>query len=97
MIKEEFAKAATELSVIFSNMPIEMLDKIPDGFKKFISEIKSTSYIFEYNNKLKLDEQILLPETHGLLALVYVIYLCDEDQKKEFYEAYSKYQRSLNK
>ena len=95
MITNEINKAAKELEIVFQNMPNELLIKIPDEFQSFISEIKDNNHDFVYDKNLKLTEQNLLPKTQGLIALVYTIYLCDENEKKEFYKKYNKFQELL--
>lgn len=90
MVTKELSQAAVEINSIFENMSDDLLNKIPLEFKKFFKEIESTEYKFEYDKKLKLSEQKLLPMTQGLLSLIYIIYLCEEEEKEEFYKEFAK-------
>lgn len=88
MVNRELGNAAVEINEIFQNMSTELLNKIPNDFKEFLGKIANKEYKFEYNKALSLKEQKLLPKTQGILAIIYVLYLCDERDKQDFYKQY---------
>ena len=89
MVSREFTQAAVEINSIFENMSDDILSKIPVKIRNFFKEVASKDYIFNYDNSKSLDEQKILPKTKGILALLYRDYICDENDKAEFYEAYN--------
>ena len=91
MITEELRESAVELSVIFENTSVEVLNKIPNSFKEFINNIKSKDYIFTYNPNKKLVDQDIKPKTRGLIALIYQNYLCDEKRRDEYLKKCNEY------
>lgn len=84
MVTKELSEAAVEINSIFENMPIDLLNKIPQNLKDFFNEIASKDYKFEYDETIKLNEHKLLPRTQGILALIYRDYLCNEIEKEEY-------------
>ena len=86
MITKELSEAAVEMNYIFDNMSAEVLKKIPKSFRQFFKEIESKKYIFKYDKSKKLAEQKLLPETKGIIALMYRDYLCNEIEKQKYNE-----------
>ena len=90
MITKELSEAAVEINTIFENMAISLLDKIPENFRNFFIEIASENYKFEYNKLLSLKEQKLLPETKGILAIIYRDYLCNDVEKECYNKEYNR-------
>ena len=86
MISKGLSESAVEINCIFDNMSAETLNKIPNDFITFIRQISSKTYSFKYDKRKPLKEQQLLPETEGLIALIYRDYLCNENERKEYIE-----------
>lgn len=84
MITRELRESATELNVIFNNCSIEVLDKIPNKFRKFVEEIASDTYEFKYDATKKLNEQNLKPKTRKIIMLIYRDYLCSGKEREEY-------------
>lgn len=84
MITRELRESATELNVIFDNCSIEVLDKIPNKFRKFLKEIASDTYEFKYDATKKLNEQKLKPKTRKIIMLIYRDYLCSGKEREEY-------------
>ena len=84
MITRELRESATELNVIFDNSSIEVLDKIPNKFRKFLKEIASDTYEFKYDATKKLNEQKLKPKTRKIIMLIYRDYLCSGKEREEY-------------
>lgn len=84
MVNKELSEAAVEFNCILDNSAQEIIDKIPQKFIKFMRDIASTTYKFNYDKSKKLNEQDIKPETRGLISLVYQDYICSEDEKKGY-------------
>lgn len=84
MITKELSEAAVEINSIFENMSTDLLNKIPKSFKEFFTEIASKDYKFEYDKKISLSEQKLLPKTKGILAIIYRDYLCNDIEREKY-------------
>lgn len=86
MISKELSYSAVEINEIFNNMNRDILSKIPIKFINFFNEIASKDYSFHYDKNKSLENQVLLPKTKGILALIYRVYLCNEKEKAEYIE-----------
>ena len=84
MVTKELSEAAVEFNCILDNSSQEIIDKIPQKFIKFMRDIASTTYEFNYDKSKKLNEQDIKPETRGLISLVYQDYICSENEKKDY-------------
>ena len=84
MVTKELSEAAVEFNYILDNSSQEIIDKIPQKFIKFMRDIASTTYEFNYDKSKQLNEQDIKPETRGLISLVYQDYICSEDEKKDY-------------
>lgn len=84
MVTKELSEAAVEFNCILDNSSQEIIDKIPQKFIKFMRDIASTTYEFNYDKSKKLNEQDIKLETRGLISLVYQDYICSENEKKDY-------------
>lgn len=84
MVTKELSEAAVEFNCILKNASPEIIRKIPKSFISFMKNIASTTYKFDYDKSKKLNEQILKPETRGLISLVYSDYICNNKEKEEY-------------
>lgn len=90
---KEFKKVAVEINEIFNNLTIDVLNKIPLKIQKFFKENASDTYIFSYDKQKSLNEQNIKDRTRGVIAVLYRDYICDEDERKEFMDVYSDFNR----
>ena len=90
MVTKELREAAVEINSIFENMSIDLLNKIPQNFREFYNKIASKDYKFQYDKRVRLNEQKLLPKTKGILAFIYRDYLCDEIEKENYNKEYNR-------
>lgn len=90
MVTKELREAAVEINSIFENMSIDLLNKIPQNFREFFNKIASKDYKFQYDKRVRLNEQKLLPKTKGILAFIYRDYLCDEIEKEKYNKEYNR-------
>lgn len=84
MVTKELSEAAVEFNCILNNASPEIIRKIPKNFISFMKTIASTTYKFDYDKSKKMNEQILKPETRGLISLVYYNYICNDKEKEEY-------------
>ena len=91
MVTKELTETAAEINVIFDNLSIEILNKIPINVKEFFENIASNTYCFEYDKTKTLNQQELKPKTKGIIALLYRDYICDEAEKQEYIQEYNMY------
>ena len=83
MISNELRESAVELNAILANCSNEVLEKIPNKFKKFLKTIESDSYKFNYDTTKKLNEQNLKISTRRIIMLVYKDFICSKEEKEE--------------
>ena len=79
----EYKNTLCEVSVILKNMDKFLVSKIPENVKKKIEEDKSQNYKFEYNFNKGLSEQKMLKTTKLYLTMLFLRFLCTEEEKKE--------------
>ncbi len=83
-IQLKYARSFAEVYAIINQMPEEIKNKIPNAFKKIISEEKSK----EYNPSIEIpiDDTQLMPETIVIMGMIYRDFLAPEDEKIELLE-----------
>lgn len=90
-MKQEINEVAVELNSIFDNMSQDILNKIPLKIRNFFKNNASSTYSFEYDKTKSLNEQNIKDKTRGIIALLYRDYICDEAERKEYNDIYSKF------
>lgn len=83
-MKQEYAKAFTEVYEIFKLMPEELLNKIPKKFIEMIEEERDKEY--HPNIKEPIENEILQDETVVILSLIYRDFLCTGEERKKLQE-----------
>lgn len=86
MKDNEYRKAFKEVYEVLKFTDTELLEKVPNSFKRFIEENMDRQYNKKINTDLTLEEQKLSNETKEILALIYRSYWASEEEKAEFYE-----------
>ena len=79
----EMAKVFTEISEIFKYTSKDILDKIPKKLLETFEKKKDVNYKFKCDLSLGLENQLVMPETKDLIAMIYMNYCCSEEKKKE--------------
>lgn len=87
-MEEEINEVAVEINSIFSNMSINVLNKIPLKIRDFFKNNASSTYSFEYDKTKSLSEQNIKDKTRGIIALLYRDYICDDVERKEYNDLY---------
>ena len=85
MLDKNYQKALKEVDEVLKYTDSNLLEKIPNKFINFIHENMDNSYIININPNVKLNEQILLPETENILTLIYLSYWATNEEKEEYY------------
>lgn len=99
-VSEEYKIAATEVLSILEYLPQSEVDKIPNKFKEFLKENSISDYNPNFDYSLGLDKIELKHKTKLLLAMIYLNYICSEEERLEYNkilyqneETYQKYLR----
>lgn len=74
-------RANTEVLVILEKL--NMLDRIPENVLLNMRNNRDETWNFVYDDNFKLEEQNINKETATLLSSIYLMYICDEQKKKE--------------
>lgn len=93
MIQEKklvYNKALVELNEIIKHMDADLQNKIPEELKEEFIRKADKEYVFYYDEDMPLEEQDIMPETQGLLSVIYSNYLCQEEEKEKW-KAYDKF------
>ena len=94
-----FRKGISETLDILNHMEKEETDKIPNKFIKYLEENKLEDYTPEFDHSLELSQMNLSEETKDILAVIYMNYWCDAEEKKDYAEILkeneNKYQEEL--
>jgi len=93
-MEQEINEVAVEINSIFDNMSIDVLNKIPSKIRNFFKNNASSTYSFEYDKTKSLNEQNIKDKTRGIIALLYRDYVCNDVERKEYNDIYTKF---LNK
>ena len=84
MLSIEYSEALSEIDDIFEHLDIELLNKIPQKFKNFVSSNKSKTYKPNLDHSKKINEINLREKTKEILSVIYMNFLCDDAQKSEY-------------
>lgn len=78
-----YAKAYTELYEILKNIPEKDINKIPNEVLVMLEEKKDKNYIFQLQENIEFENQVLLRETKILLAIIYRDFWATEEEKEK--------------
>ena len=84
MLEESYKNAISEVLEILKYSGKEYTDKLPKKLIDFLKENKSNTYKPEIDINKKIEDMDLLPETKGLLSLLYMDYWSTPEEKEEF-------------
>lgn len=82
MNKENYGKALKQVYMILKSMGKEIRDKIPDEMLNFIEENMDKEYFFILDENIDLEEQNFMPETLGIISLIWRDYLCSDEERE---------------
>lgn len=84
MVSVNFSEGITETLDILNHMDKSYTDNIPERFKVFLEKNKSDSYIPNLDHSKKINEMNLKEKTKDILAILYMNYWCDSEQKSKY-------------
>lgn len=100
MINIKLSEAIAEILEILKNVDNSYYEKLPEKFKEFLNNNKSTSYIPEIDFSRELKDLNIRKETKELLGIMYLNYWSNEEERREYIKLLSdnekKYQEELN-
>lgn len=82
-IMEKYSVAFAEVSEILKIFPAEELNKIPKLFINVIEKYKDDNYDYELEDGVELHNQKMTMETKAILSVIYMDYICSEEEKTE--------------
>lgn len=87
-------QAYSEIDAFIEILPEDKKRKIPKNMKEFFKEQKDKGYKKEIDINIPVEEQNLKEETLALIALLYIKYICEnEEEKRDLEEIYAENER----
>ena len=100
MVNTQLKESISETLDILQHMDNVYIEKIPKEFTNFLYQNKSTDYIPNLDHTKKINEMNLKEQTKDLLAIIYMMYWCSEEERAEYIELLQKnekkYQNEIN-
>ena len=84
MVSIELSESITEILDVLKHMEKKYIDKIPKNFKDFLYKNKSETYKPELDYSKTLNNMNLKEKTKDILAVIYMKYWCDSEQKLNY-------------
>ena len=84
MLEENYKNGISEVLEILKYSEKEYTDKLPKKLISFFKENASKTYKPQIDVNKKIEDMDLLPETKGLLSLLYMDYWSTPEEKEEF-------------
>ena len=82
MVSTQMKNAYTEVYIILNKL--ELISKIPDYIINKILKEKNDDHFFDFNIENSLYEQIENSDTISIISYLYIKYLCDDKEEKEW-------------
>lgn len=82
MVSLEYSEAMVEVLDILDNSEEGIYEKIPKTVIEFWKKNKSSTYKPKLDHSKTLDEMDLKEKTRDIITMIYLNYLCDEEEKK---------------
>lgn len=84
MVNRDYREALSEIDDILNYLDESVVEKIPFKFKEFVRLNKSKTYMPKFNHNKKLSELPIKDKTRRMLAVIYMNFLCNEEEKRKF-------------
>ena len=84
MINVEYSEALSEIDDILNHLDVDVLNRIPEKFKTFVKDNKSKKYNPSFDHSKKLNELPMRDKTRAILSVIYMNFLCNEEEKVEY-------------
>lgn len=85
-VSEEYSKAVVEVLAILKLLPEEEKNKIPNKLVTFFMEVASKSYHPDFDFLQGIENIDLMDKTKHILAMLYLNYWCEEEERKSYNE-----------
>ncbi len=83
MVSQEYREAIVEVLEILRYSDKEITEKIPKSLLAFWERNQSDTYTPNINHEQKLQEMNLKPKTKAILTMLYINYVCNEEEKRQ--------------
>ena len=80
-MEKKYARAYTEVLELLKHIPEDEVDKIPKTELQFYENNCDKNYKYEYNDELRVDEQIISREANTVIIAIYMNHFANENQK----------------
>lgn len=90
-ITKEYAMSYVEILEILNRMDNVYYEKIPKNLIEKFRTLRSNEYVFQYDDSKELKEQKLMQKTKEILAVLFIDYLANEEEKKIIKEKQQEY------
>lgn len=84
MVDKRYPNAFKEVNEVLLHTDIDLTNKIPLKFRKFLEENMNKEYDFCIKENLSLEQQGISKEAENILALIYRNYWATPIEKEEF-------------
>lgn len=78
---KNYPRAYVEVIEILKLLEIDEYNKIDKSFINMLNKRKDTSYLFELDTSIDIEQQKILKETRAILAYIFMNYLGTEKEK----------------
>ena len=86
MVNIDYSKGYAEVLEIINAMPKKDYNRIPSKYIEYLEENADRSVNFQYNIAVPFDKQEISDEAKDVLAVIYRLFLADEENKKKLSE-----------
>ena len=86
MVNIDYSKGYAEVLEIINAMPKRDYNRIPSKYIEYLEENADRSVNFQYNIAVPFDKQEISDEAKDVLAVIYRLFLDDEENKKKLSE-----------
>ncbi len=80
----EYSEAAVEVLDILNHTNKEDVQRIPQSFIKFLTNISSKSYKAKFNHEQPINGFNLRKQTKELLGFIYITWWCDKEEHERY-------------
>ena len=84
MRETEYSEAAVEVLDILNHTEKEDVEKIPQSFIRFLTDIASKSYKPQFNHEQPGSGLNLRKKTKELLGFIYITWWCDKEEREKY-------------
>lgn len=85
-MENTISQAFAEVYDIIMHLEKDLYNKIPKSFLELLEKNRDKEYKFNIDYLKDINEQYLLQDTRAILALIYIDFLCDEEQRLKLKE-----------